>query len=213
MNAADTQRGHLYVIAAPSGAGKTTLVQRMVRENKGLRFSVSYTTRSQRSTETDGVDYNFVSLKVFEAMVEAGDFLEHAQVFDNYYGTSKTMVESLLNQGRSVILEIDWQGAQQVRNHMPDCRSVFILPPSVEELQRRLTTRGTDSPEIIERRFRDAVDDMSHWHEFDYAVVNHDLDKAAAELNAIIRGEGSENAASGATMIAQVATVLGNSQP
>jgi guanylate kinase len=212
VNAADTQRGHLYVIAAPSGAGKTTLVHRLMRENKELRFSVSYTTRSQRSTETDGIDYNFVPLKVFEAMVQAGDFLEHAEVFDNFYGTSKTLVESLLNQSHSVILEIDWQGAQQVRDHMPDCRSIFILPPSVEELQRRLTTRGTDSPEVIERRFRDAVDDMSHWHEFDYAVVNHDLNKAAAELNAIIRGKGSENATSGAVMTAQVAAVLGDSE-
>jgi guanylate kinase len=212
VNAADTQRGHLYVIAAPSGAGKTTLVHRLMRENKDLRFSVSYTTRSQRSTETGGVDYNFVPLKVFEAMVQAGDFLEHAEVFDNFYGTSKTLVESLLNQSHSVILEIDWQGAQQVRDHMPDCRSIFILPPSVEELQRRLTTRGTDSPEVIERRFRDAVDDMSHWHEFDYAVVNHDLNKAAAELNAIIRGKGSENATSGTAMTAQVAAVLGDSE-
>jgi guanylate kinase len=212
VNAADTQRGHLYVIAAPSGAGKTTLVHRLMRENKELRFSVSYTTRSQRSTETGGVDYNFVPLKVFEAMVQAGDFLEHAEVFDNFYGTSKTLVESLLNQSHSVILEIDWQGAQQVRDHMPDCRSIFILPPSVEELQRRLTTRGTDSPEVIERRFRDAVDDMSHWHEFDYAVVNHDLNKAAAELNAIIRGKGSENATSGTVMTALVAAVLGDSE-
>jgi guanylate kinase len=212
VNAADQQRGNLFVIAAPSGAGKTTLVHRLMRENKELRFSVSYTTRSQRSTETDGIDYNFVPLKVFEAMVQAGDFLEHAEVFDNFYGTSKTLVESLLNQSHSVILEIDWQGAQQVRDHMPDCRSIFILPPSVEELQRRLTTRGTDSPEVIERRFRDAVDDMSHWHEFDYAVVNHDLNKAAAELNAIIRGKGSENAASGTVMTAQVAAVLGDSE-
>jgi guanylate kinase len=211
VNTADTQRGHLFVIAAPSGAGKTTLVHRLMRENRNMRFSVSYTTRPRRSTETNGVDYNFVTPEAFLAMVAAGDFLEYAKVFDYQYGTSRTHVEALLNQGRNVILEIDWQGAQQVRNHMPDCRSIFILPPSVDELKRRLTTRGTDSPEVIERRFRDAVEDMTHWHEFDYAVVNHDLHKAAAELNTIIRGEGSENATSGASMAAQVAAVLGAS--
>ena len=209
MNAADQQRGNLFVIAAPSGAGKTTLVHRLMQANDDLRFSVSFTTRKQRSTEQDGEDYHFVSAETFDAMVTAGDFLEYANVFDHQYGTSKTRVELLLNEGHNVILEIDWQGARQVRNHMPDCRSVFILPPSVTELKTRLTGRATDSEAVIERRFRDAVDDMSHWHEFDYVVVNEDLGQATAELTAIVRGEGSENAASGATMAARAAAILG----
>jgi guanylate kinase len=209
VNAADQQRGNLFVIAAPSGAGKTTLVRRLMQANDDLRFSVSFTTRKQRSTEQDGEDYHFVSAETFDAMVTAGDFLEYANVFDHQYGTSKTRVELLLNEGHNVILEIDWQGARQVRKHMPDCRSVFILPPSVTELKTRLTGRATDSEAVIERRFRDAVDDMSHWHEFDYVVVNEDLDRATAELTAIVRGEGSENAASGATMAARATAILG----
>jgi guanylate kinase len=209
VNAADQQRGNLFVIAAPSGAGKTTLVRRLMQANEDLRFSVSFTTRKQRSTEQNGEDYHFISTETFAAMVIAGDFLEYANVFDHQYGTSKTRVELLLNEGHNVILEIDWQGAQQVRMHMPDCRSVFILPPSVTELKTRLTGRATDSEAVIERRFRDAVDDMSHWHEFDYVVVNEDLDRATAELTAIVRGEGSENAASGATMAARATAILG----
>jgi guanylate kinase len=209
VNAADQQRGHLFVIAAPSGAGKTTLVRRLMAANDDLRFSVSYTTRKQRSTEQDGEDYHFVPADTFDAMVTAGDFLEYANVFDYQYGTSKTQVELLLNEGHNAILEIDWQGARQVRMHMPDCHSVFILPPSVTELKTRLTGRATDSEAVIERRFRDAVDDMSHWHEFDYVVVNEDLDRATAELTAIVRGEGTENAASGATMAARAAAILG----
>lgn len=177
--------GKLIVIAAPSGAGKTTLVHGLMQQNPGLRFSVSYTTRPQRANELDGVDYFFVASDVFESMLAAGDFLEHAEVFDHYYGTSRSQVDTLLQAGHSVILEIDWQGARQVRKHMPACRSVFILPPSVAELKRRLIGRGTDTPEVIERRFRDALSDMSHWHEFDYAVINDDLKRATAELAAI----------------------------
>jgi len=197
------------VIAAPSGAGKTTLVHRLMDANQELRFSISYTTRKPRKNEANGVNYHFVSPETFATMVKAGDFLEYANVFDHQYGTSKTQVELLLNEGHNVILEIDWQGAQQVRNHMPDCRSIFILPPSVEELKSRLIGRATDSDAVIERRFRDAVDDMSHWHEFDYVVVNEDLDRATAELTAIIRGEGSDNAASDEVMAARVAAILG----
>jgi len=208
VNAAYPQRGLLFVIAAPSGAGKTTLVRRLMAENSNLQFSVSYTTRPQRSTETEGIDYHFITPEAFEAMIDAGDFLEHANVFDYQYGTSKSQVESLLHAGHSVILEIDWQGAQQVQGRMPDCCSVFILPPSVGELQHRLTGRGTDSDQVIERRFRDALDDMSHWHEFDYVVVHEDLGGATAELTAIIRGEGSEHAASGPEMMARVAEIL-----
>ena len=197
------------MIAAPSGAGKTTLVHRLMDANQELRFSISYTTRKPRKNEANGVNYHFVSPETFATMVKAGDFLEYANVFDHQYGTSKTQVELLLNEGHNVILEIDWQGAQQVRNHMPDCRSIFILPPSVEELKSRLIGRATDSDAVIERRFRDAVDDMSHWHEFDYVVVNEDLDRATAELTAIIRGEGSDNAASDEVMAARVAAILG----
>ncbi len=186
----EVQRGHLYVIAAPSGAGKTTLVHRLMAARDDLQFSISYTTRPQRSTEVDGKDYNFVTPEIFNTMIKANDFLEFANVFDNQYGTSRSQVEVLLNKGHNVILEIDWQGAQQVREHMPDCRSIFILPPSVGELKKRLTGRGTDSAEVIERRFRDAVDDMSHWTEFDYAVVNKDLEAATAELISIVAGEG-----------------------
>jgi guanylate kinase len=141
-------------------------------------------------------------------MAEAGDFLEHAEVFDYRYGTSKTHVEHLLNTGYNVILEIDWQGAQQVRDHMPDCRSIFILPPSVDELQRRLTGRGTDSQEVIERRFRDAVEDMSHWREFEYAIINEDLATAALELTAVIRGKRTDNATSKESLGARISAIL-----
>lgn len=204
----ETDRGKLFVIAAPSGAGKTTLVHKLMAANPELRFSISYTTRPPRKTETDGEDYHFVSPDAFEAMVGAGDFLEFAEVFDHAYGTSKTQVESLLNAGHNVILEIDWQGAQQVRDHMPECRSIFILPPSVAELKRRLTSRGTDSAEVIERRFRDAVADMSHWREFDYAVINEDLAEAALELQAIVTGKGSDYATSEPTLAARVEAIL-----
>lgn len=205
------QPGRLFVIAAPSGAGKTTLVHRLMGADESLKFSISYTTRPRRDTETDGEDYNFVSKDAFRAMITAGDFLEYAEVFDNYYGTSKSQVEGMLNKGDNVILEIDWQGAQQVRSHMPDCRSVFILPPSVDELKKRLTGRGTDSPDVIERRFRDAVSDMSHWHEFDYAVINDDLDTATVELQGIVTGaEASvDNATDAAVMQERVTAILG----
>ncbi|MGI9291936.1 MAG: guanylate kinase, partial [Gammaproteobacteria bacterium] len=186
----------------------TTLVHRLMAANEDLQFSVSFTTRPQRSTEENGIDYHFVSPAAFAAMIEAGDFLEFANVFDHQYGTSKTQVEHLLNEGHNVILEIDWQGARQVRDHMPDCRTIFILPPSVQALKTRLTGRGTDSEAVIQRRFRDAVDDMSHWQEFDYVVVNEDLNRAGIELNAIISGKGTENEASGAAIAARVAAIL-----
>jgi len=202
--------GRLFVIAAPSGAGKTTLVHRLMGANASLKFSISYTTRPRRETEADGEDYNFVTKDAFRAMIDGGDFLEHAEVFDHYYGTSKSQVEGMLNTGDNVILEIDWQGAQQVRSHMPDCRSIFILPPSVDELKNRLTGRGTDSPEVIERRYRDAVSDMSHWHEFDYAVINDDLEAAGEELAAIVSGAESslENSTDNPAMQSRVRAIL-----
>ncbi len=177
----------LYVIAAPSGAGKTTLVRALVTRNPELRFSISYTTREKRSNEADGVDYLYVDEKEFLALRESGDLLESAEIFDNYYGTSREQVEEHLGTGHSVILEIDWQGAKQVRESMPDCITIFILPPSIEELERRLRGRGTDSAAAIERRLRDARGDMEHSKDFDHVVTNDDLDKAIAELEAIVR--------------------------
>lgn len=149
-----------------------------------------------------------MSESAFQAMVDAGDFLEHAGVFDYHYGTSRTQVEGMLNEGYSVILEIDWQGAQQVRDHMPDCRSIFILPPSLEELRRRLTDRGTDSDEAIQRRFQDAVSDMSHWSEFDYVVINDDLKKALAELQAIVCGEGEASLTTESAVKTRIEAIL-----
>ncbi len=201
-------RGQLFVIAAPSGAGKTTLVHRLMQARPELQFSISYTTRPKRRTETHGKDYFFVSVAEFQSMVSAGEFLEHAVVFDNHYGTSKQQVLTILKQGQNVILEIDWQGAQQVRGNMPDCQSVFILPPSVAELKRRLTGRGTDSEAVIARRFRDALADMSHWHEFDFAIVNDDLDQAAAELEDIVGGKGQKYAVAAVHVKAAVARIV-----
>lgn len=180
----------LFVIAAPSGAGKTTLVQAVTRNNPELRFSISYTTRPQRRNEAHGRDYMFVDRETFESLREKGEMLESATVFDNLYGTSREQVEKHLADGHSVILEIDWQGAQQVRESMPECTTIFILPPSHDELVRRLRSRGTDSDEVIERRLRDALSDMAHWDEFDYAVINDNLDSAVTDLEAVLNGHG-----------------------
>ena len=190
MSADSITPGNLYIIAAPSGAGKTSLVRALLAQEPSARFSISYTTRKQRPTEQHGRDYFFVDKPNFENMVAAGEFLEHAQVFDNYYGTSKSQVKELLAQGANVILEIDWQGAQQIRKVLPDCRGIFILPPSREELERRLRGRATDIEEVIQRRLREAVSDMSHWNEFDYVVVNNDLEKALSELKSIVQRKG-----------------------
>lgn len=190
MNA---QPAKLFVIAAPSGAGKTTLVKALTTRNPELRFSISYTTRAKRRNEADGVDYLFVDKDRFGELRAAGALLESAEVFDNFYGTSREQVNEHLENGHHVILEIDWQGAQQVREAMPECVTVFILPPSREELERRLRSRGTDSPEVIDRRLRDALSDMSHWNEFDYVIFNDDLDQAVAELEAVLQGAGDKN--------------------
>ncbi|HEY4368452.1 MAG TPA: guanylate kinase [Steroidobacteraceae bacterium] len=185
------QRGKLFVIAAPSGAGKTSLVRALMQRQPGLRFSISYTTRTRRPTEQDGRDYFFVERTEFERMIDAGEFLEHAQVFDNFYGTSQAQVESMLTAGASVLLEIDWQGAQQIRRALPECQSIFILPPSRAELERRLRERGTDSDTVIARRLRDSIADMSHWNEFDYVVVNDDFELATQQLEAIVTARGA----------------------
>ena len=183
-------RGKLFVIAAPSGAGKTTLVRALMERVPSLRFSISYTTRKPRPNEQHGRDYFFVDHAEFERMAAAGEFLEHARVFDNYYGTSKPQVESMLTDGDNVLLEIDWQGAQQIRRALPECQSIFILPPSREALEQRLRGRKTDSDEVIARRLRDSIADMSHWSEFDYVVVNDDFARATAELESIVAGHG-----------------------
>lgn len=188
MNAAGT----LYVIAAPSGAGKTTLVKALVERNPGLKFSISYTTRKQRVNEEHGRDYYFVDEDEFFALRERGELLESAEVFDNFYGTSRSQVEQHLAAGADVVLEIDWQGAGQVRQSMPACVSIFILPPSRHELELRLRGRRTDSDAVIARRLADALGDMSHWDEFDYVIVNDDLAEAVDTLQAVLRGEGED---------------------
>lgn len=192
MNSGDARgRGRLFVIAAPSGAGKTSLVRALMEREPGLRFSISYTTRPQRPTEQHGRDYFFVDRDEFERMVGNGEFLEHARVFDNYYGTARRPVEAALAVGQDLILEIDWQGAAQVRAALPECVSIFILPPSRVELERRLRGRGTDAEDVIQRRLRDAAGDMGHWREFDYVVVNDDFARALQELQDIVAGRGS----------------------
>ncbi len=198
----------LFVIAAPSGAGKTTLVHATVMNSPDLRFSISYTTRPQRSNEVDGRDYHFVDTLEFEALRAEDDLLESATVFDNLYGTSRKQVENILADGHSVVLEIDWQGAQQVRESMPDCVTIFVLPPSLAELERRLRDRRTDSNEVIERRLRDAVSDMRRWDEFDYVIVNDDLDQAVADLEAVLGGDGAASATENADLRARVAEII-----
>jgi guanylate kinase len=180
------------VIAAPSGAGKTSLVKALLDRKPELRLSISHTTRPMRPTEQHGREYFFVPVAEFRERVGRGEFLEHAQVFDNFYGTGRQPVEQQLSQGRDVILEIDWQGAQQVRRAMPDCVTVFILPPSRRALEERLRNRQTDSDEVIARRLRDAVSDMSHWNEFDYVVVNDDFHRAVADLSRIVEGDAGD---------------------
>jgi len=186
------RRGRLWVIAAPSGAGKTSLVRALLDRDSSLRFSISYTTRPKRSSEVDGRDYFFVDEAEFLARVSRDAFLEHARVFDNWYGTGREHVEGLLAGGHSVVLEIDWQGARQVRERAPESRSIFILPPSVAELERRLRGRQTDAETVILRRLKDALGDMAHWPEFDYVVVNDDFAAALTRLNAVIAGVGED---------------------
>ena len=183
-----SRRGRLFVIAAPSGAGKTSLVRALMERVPELRFSISYTTRRQRPNEVHGRDYFFVPREEFERMAEAGQFLEHATVFGNSYGTARAQVEQSLTSGQDLILEIDWQGARQIRAALPECCSIFILPPSRAELERRLRGRGTDTEEVIVRRLGEAADDMGHWREFDYVVVNDVFERALDQLSAIVQG-------------------------
>ncbi|MDX1455608.1 MAG: guanylate kinase [Gammaproteobacteria bacterium] len=185
--------GKLFVISAPSGAGKTSLVKELVHDDPQVDYSVSYTTRTKRDGEEDGRDYFFVSRREFEAMIGQGAFVEHARVFDNHYGTSREHIEAKLAEGKHVILEIDWQGAEQVRAAWPECISIFILPPSRAELERRLRNRATDADDVIARRMGDAEAEMSHWKDFDFVVVNDNFSHALKELQRILRGKGEQS--------------------
>jgi guanylate kinase len=182
-------KGTLYVISAASGAGKTSLVAAVLQQVPGIEVSVSHTTRAPREGEKDGVNYHFVDKEKFEAMVEAGEFIESATVFGNMYGTSRQHIQEQLLKGRDVILEIDWQGARQIRQLMNDCRSIFIVPPSIAALRERLTSRGQDDETVINQRMREAVSEMSHYVEFEYLIINDDFDEARENLVAIIMGE------------------------
>lgn len=182
-----TVPGTLYIVSAPSGAGKTSLVKALIDSSAQVRVSVSHTTRAMRPGEEDGLNYHFVSREHFSGMLERNEFLEHAQVFGNLYGTSQKWIEQTLAKGFDLILEIDWQGAQQVRRLLPQSRSIFILPPTQEALRHRLTVRGQDSGEIIEQRMREAVSEMSHYVEYDYLLINDDFAHALDDLRSIFR--------------------------
>ena len=180
-------KGVLYIVSAPSGAGKTSLVKALLKADPAIRLSISYTTRPPRPGETDGRDYHFVARERFEAMLAEGEFLEHAEVYGNFYGTSKGSIERDLEAGRDVLLEIDWQGAAQVKRHFPACATIFVLPPTFNALRTRLAGRGQDSEEVIERRLAAAAHDVAHAEAFDYIIVNDDFDHALQDLVAITR--------------------------
>ena len=179
-------QGILFVISAPSGAGKTSLVKELRVQVDGFSVSISHTTRTMRPGEIDGVDYFYINSDKFEEMIAAGEFLEYAKVFGNYYGTAQATVENALSAGKDVLLEIDWQGARQIKKLLPDCQSLFILPPSREALWQRLQKRGQDNAETIERRMRESISEMSHFSEYDYLIINDDFDKAVNEMRSIV---------------------------
>lgn len=181
--------GQLFIVSAPSGAGKTSLVNALLETLSGIEVSVSHTTRAPRVGEETGIDYNFIDQKGFQQLIDKEGFLEYATVFGNSYGTSKALVEERLAQGVDVILEIDWQGAQQVRKVMKNCCSIFVLPPSKQVLDERLRSRGQDSEEVISRRMRTAVDEMMHYSEYDFLVVNDDFKVALNELEAVVKSQ------------------------
>lgn len=182
----ETDCGMLYIISAPSGAGKTSLVKALLEEVDLIEVSVSYTTRAKRPGEWGGVDYHYVSQETFKKMIEDDQFIEYAEVFGNFYGTSKRLIKEKLKAGIDIILEIDWQGAQQVRKQFDSCTNVFILPPSRQELLSRLQERGQDSPEVIEKRMNEAIEQLSHYAEFEYLIVNDQFSHALGELKALI---------------------------
>ena len=199
----------LFIVSAPSGAGKTSLLRELVPADRRLVMSVSHATRALRTGEKDGVHYHFVSIARFEALVEQGAFLEYAKVFDNYYGTAEDAVRTQLAQGLDVLLEIDWQGARQVRQRFSGAVSIFIAPPSIEALRERLSRRGQDSAEVVERRMADARTEISHYLEYDYLVMNDDFDTALAELRAIVAAERLRQPRQTARFSAVLAKMLG----
>ena len=204
-----SERGRLYVVSAPSGAGKTSLLKALIERDPGIQFSVSYTTRKPRTNEVPGRDYHFVSAARFQEMAANNEFLEHAQVFDNCYGTGVRAVQEALANGELLLLEIDWQGARQVRARVPEACSIFILPPSRPALEQRLQGRSTDSDAVIRRRLQDAADDIGHWTEFNYVVINDRFEQALEDLQAIVAGRGGHLIA-GRPEVAQLAKSLIN---
>jgi guanylate kinase len=203
------ERGRLYVVSAPSGAGKTSLLKALIEREPGIQFSVSYTTRKPRPNEVAGRDYHFVSAARFHEMAANNEFLEHAQVFDHCYGTGVRAVQEALANGELLLLEIDWQGARQVRARVPEACSIFILPPSRQALEQRLQGRSTDSDAVIRRRLQDAADDIGHWTEFNYVVINDRFEQALEDLRAIVAGRGGHLIA-GRQEVAQLAKSLIN---
>ncbi|KUJ00670.1 guanylate kinase [Vibrio sp. MEBiC08052] len=184
-------QGTLYIVSAPSGAGKSSLIAALLEKNPtyAMKVSVSHTTRQPRPGEQDGIHYHFVDKAHFEALIAKGEFLEYAEVFGNYYGTSQVWIENTLKKGIDIFLDIDWQGARQIRQKMPEARSIFILPPSKEELERRLNARGQDNQEVIEKRMSEAQSETSHYSEYDYLIINDEFDAALMDFKAIIRAE------------------------
>src|SRR5450631_2939023 len=205
-----SKQGRLYVVAAPSGAGKTSLVKALMLREPHIQFSVSYTTRKPRPNEIPGRDYHFVTAERFQEMAANHEFLEHARVFDNCYGTGVHAVERALSNGEQLLLEIDWQGARQVRARIPEALSVFILPPSRAALEQRLKGRSTDSDEVIQRRLADAAADLSRWREFDYVVINDRFEQAIEDLTAIVENRGDHLRAARPEVV-QLAAALVNS--
>jgi len=185
-----TRRGLMFILSSPSGAGKSTLARRLLGDDGDITLSISSTTRKPRPSEVDGTDYHFIKKKDYDRMVKKGEFLEHAEVFDNYYGTPRTAVEQALEAGRDVLFDIDWQGAQQlVANMSQDIVKVFVLPPTRGILEERLKTRAEDPPDVVAGRMARASDEMSHWAEYDYVIVNDDLDTAYGEIKTILNAE------------------------
>ncbi|MBT3622698.1 MAG: guanylate kinase [Gammaproteobacteria bacterium] len=185
-------RGQLFVISAPSGAGKTSLVRALMEPSNTIGVAISHTTRAKRPEETDGINYHFVTEVEFNALVDQGEFLESATVFEHLYGTSTSAVNLILQQGKHLVLEIDWQGAAQVRQKLPGTQSIFIFPPSLGALRDRLENRGQDDVETVDKRMSAAFEELSHWHEFDYLIVNDQFDTALAQLQAVVAGEGAD---------------------
>jgi guanylate kinase len=184
------RRGLMLVLSSPSGAGKTTLSRQLLENDSQIQLSVSFTTREKRPGERDGVDYKFIDTASFRGMIERGEFLEHARVFDHYYGTPGAPVEAALNAGRDMLFDIDWQGTQLLKEKgREDLVTVFILPPSTRDLEKRLITRAQDSPEVVARRMAKAADEMSHWAEYDYAVINRDIATSLIQLKSILTAE------------------------